>query len=814
MADAWAHGRQIRAEDLLRENPGLSAENSIRLIYEEVCLRREAGQDVQTVDVISRFPEWKEQLEFLLDFDRLLWPLGRSARLPEIGEQLGPYRLASELGRGASGKTYLAVEPSLADRLVVLKVSPLDQEEHLSLARLQHTHIIPLYSEQTFPDRGLRVLCMPYFGGTSLARILEALAPIPPGDRRGRHLLEAVERIQEGRPGPPVASDGPYRRYLDQASYVQAICWIVACMADALNEAHTHGLVHMDVKPSNVLIAGDGLPMLLDFHLARKPIKAGEPVTDRLGGTPNWMAPEQDEAYRAVRSGQPVPRSVDGRADLYALGLLLCEALCGPGSGALGARGSPWRHRNLQVSLGLADITQKCLAKKPADRYRDAVSLADDLRRHLNDLPLRGVVNRSVSERLRKWRRRQPGALARGTAWFFTLAALVVVAFLGNAFYHHRVRQIETDLEDARELHHGHRFPEAVRILNRGIERARTLPAADHLRASLTRQLQLARLGQKATELHRLADLVRFRYGIMPASGEATLNLMRTIGEIWKERDLLLQPEEGWLDDQTQRAIRTDLLELAIVWADLRARLATGEEIALAKREALTILEQAAVICGPSAALNRQRRLLAQALGKPLSGLEPDLPPRSAWEHYDLGRHYLRMGQVEQAAEQFRLAVEAQPQDFWPNFYEGLSAYELGRFDDAAAAFRTCVSLAPTSAECYYNRALAVEALGHSKQAYSDYSRALALDPALALAALNRGILSYKEGRHDDAIADFQRALQSSAGSGKTGRIHYNLALTFLAKGDRSRARQSADAAAACGYLEVNTLLQRLGHDP
>jgi serine/threonine protein kinase len=86
----------------------------------------------------------------------------------------------------------------------------------------------------------------------------------------------------------------------------------------------------MDVKPSNVLIAGDGLPMLLDFHLARKPIKTGERIADRLGGTPGWMAPEQEAALKAVSLGQPVPDPVDLRADLYALGLLLCDALGGP----------------------------------------------------------------------------------------------------------------------------------------------------------------------------------------------------------------------------------------------------------------------------------------------------------------------------------------------------------------------------------------------------------------------------------------------------------------------------------------------------
>ena len=191
----------------------------------------------------------------------------------------------------------------------------------------------------------------------------------------------------------------------------------------------------MDVKPSNVLIAADGLPLLLDFHLARKPIKSGERVADRLGGTPGWMAPEQAAALKAMSLGQPVAEPVNRRADLYSLGLLLCEALCGPGAGIEGAQGKPWQQRNSQVSPGLADIVQKCLAVKPAERYLDAATLADDLRRHLNDLPLRGVANRSFMERWRKWRRRRPSALARGTAWSFTVLALVVAAAFGYAFY-------------------------------------------------------------------------------------------------------------------------------------------------------------------------------------------------------------------------------------------------------------------------------------------------------------------------------------------------------------------------------------------
>src|SRR5262245_11042121 len=101
---------------------------------------------------------------------------------------------------------------------------------------------------------------MPYLGGTSLARVLESLAKVPTDQLQGSHLLEVLGRVQMGPPAPQSSDDGPYRRYLDQAPYVHAICWISACLADALHQAHAHGLIHMDIKPSNVLIASDGQP--------------------------------------------------------------------------------------------------------------------------------------------------------------------------------------------------------------------------------------------------------------------------------------------------------------------------------------------------------------------------------------------------------------------------------------------------------------------------------------------------------------------------------------------------------------------------
>ena len=105
----------------------VDAESAIRLIYEETCLRREAGQSVATAEVVARFPRWGAELRALFECDRLIRSPRGIAHYPEAGEVLGPFLLLAELGRGHSGRTFLASDPSLADRPVVVKVIPDDQ---------------------------------------------------------------------------------------------------------------------------------------------------------------------------------------------------------------------------------------------------------------------------------------------------------------------------------------------------------------------------------------------------------------------------------------------------------------------------------------------------------------------------------------------------------------------------------------------------------------------------------------------------------------------------------------------------------------
>src|SRR5207237_5755791 len=173
----------------------------------------------------------------------------------------------------------------------------------------------------------------------------------------GKDLLAALRAIDPD--GAAGLARGPALGFLEGASVAEAACWVGACLADALQYAHDRGLLHLDLKPSNVLLAADGVPMLLDFHLARPPLRAGDPAPAWLGGTLGYMAPEQMAAIGAVREGAAVPTDLDGRADTFALGVVLGEMLRPDGPDA-----AP-----VPIPVGLADILARCTAADPAGRY-------------------------------------------------------------------------------------------------------------------------------------------------------------------------------------------------------------------------------------------------------------------------------------------------------------------------------------------------------------------------------------------------------------------------------------------------------------
>jgi serine/threonine protein kinase/Tfp pilus assembly protein PilF len=790
MVRRWQVGERPLVEEFLARHPHLTEEPSavVDLLYEEINLRQRYGEEASWSDLVARFPRWEEPLRLLIDCHELLGEEARPPSFPEVGETLGDYLLLAELGRGALGRVFLATQQSLADRLVVLKVVPRDGREHLSLARLQHTHIMPLYAVHDDSARAVRVLCMPYFGSVTLARLREALARLPRPLRTGQDLLHALdEATTAGELGADIPHS-PARNYLARASFVEGMCWIGLCLAEGLHYAHEHGLVHFDVKPSNVLLGCDGQPMLLDFHLAQPPLSAGAPPPDWLGGTPGYMAPEQHAALAAVRSRQPLPAAVGPTADIFSLGALLYEMLGGEAPYRPG-ESLPLHRCNPAVGIGLADVIDKCLAREPGRRYVSAGDLAGDLRNVLAGRPLQGVRNRSLRERWQRWRRRRPYL-----PWLLVIGVVLAsLSLVGVRLWRERLHQAELMLLEGQSHLHQEQYEAAKDLLRHGLSLADGWPGGQDLTRQLNRTLEETRRRQIMYELHALVERLRSLYPFDAVAVPALQKLADSFQAIWEQ----LHQFGVSMDADLEPAARTDLMDLAILGTDLRIRLA-GDRVERAREECLEVLDRAESLLGPSPVLTNERGHLLRLLGRP-DGLPrpsgrpgkaiPSVPaPRTAWEYYALGCSFLRRGELDAAADYLEQAVRLQPEGLWPNFYRGQCCYRQHRYREAVLSFSVCIGASPRVPACWFNRALSCAALGDVEQAVRDYQTAFRLDPSLDVAALNCGILHYEAGQYDAAETVLRSALKAGA---NPATVYFNLSLVFRATHNLSAALDS-----------------------
>jgi tetratricopeptide (TPR) repeat protein len=389
----------------------------------------------------------------------------------------------------------------------------------------------------------------------------------------------------------------------------------------------------------------------------------------------------------------------------------------------------------------------------------------------------------------------------------------------------HELHLAETALREGQTLLDRHDPARAVGTLERGLAAApRVRGAGPVVRALKERlrqargELSQARRRQAAARLANLANAIRLRHaGPRPAQAELR-KLEQACRALWETRgkipDLALDGRQ-----EIDRQVATDLLDVALIWADTRVQLANskGPKRRQALRGALRILADAERLFGPKHVLYRQRQAYAQALG--LDDLAHTaarhaarVPPRTTWDYHAVGRSLYEADRFAEADGLFRKAVALDPRGFWPNFYQGLCAYRLGQCAEAVGAFRACISLSPHTAQAYYNRALAYTDLGQADRALQDYDHALELDPDLAPAALNRGILHYHRKEYAAALADLRYALGKG---GDPAVIHYNLALVYLGQGDRGAALASLRRAlqAEPRHAEARAVQERLGKE-
>ena len=220
---------------------------------------------------------------------------------PQPGDDIGPFLLFRELGRGGFARVYLAGQADLENRLVVVKLSTRSTREPWLLARVRHAHIVEILSHAVVDDGAFQLICMPFMGGATLSAVLVHRRQVPCARPLPGELLRVLDLVSAPEYSG-ASTKRPAREILGALPDAHAFAWITARLADALDHAFCRGVAHGDVKPSNILMTADGNPMLLDFNLAQDwSLTADGRALEEVGGTLAYMAPER---LRAIVSGR------------------------------------------------------------------------------------------------------------------------------------------------------------------------------------------------------------------------------------------------------------------------------------------------------------------------------------------------------------------------------------------------------------------------------------------------------------------------------------------------------------------------------
>jgi WD40 repeat protein/serine/threonine protein kinase len=459
-------------------------------LVDEIAKKVQAGVAVDVGAYLAAHPQHADRLRQLLPAVELLAELGHSASAGEASvppggsgfdlEQgrLGDFRILREVGRGGMGVVYEAEQISLGRR-VALKVLPfaaaLDpkqlqrfKNEAQAAAHLQHPHIVPVHSVGC--ERGVHFYAMQFIDGHTLAAVIHELRRltrpqvIDQADSAGA-ASGLAENFASGRwepnsrvdpqatgdyaPVSPLRECSPTEvtmpvaalsteRSTASAAFFRTVANLGVQAAEALEHAHQFGIIHRDIKPANLLVewrAGGVNPPVLwitDFGLAHCQSQPGLTMTGDLVGTLRYMSPEQALAKRVA---------VDARTDVYSLGATLYELLTlEPAYNGRNreevlrqiAFEEPRLPRRLRkvVPAELETVVLKAMAKSPEERYGSAQELADDLKRFLEDKPIK-ARRPSLRQRALKWSRRHKAVVrAAMVVWVLAVAALAVVALV------------------------------------------------------------------------------------------------------------------------------------------------------------------------------------------------------------------------------------------------------------------------------------------------------------------------------------------------------------------------------------------------
>jgi len=448
--------------------------------------------------------ELRDLLPALVELERGMAPEGESTLVPDRGvrsphaappRQLGDYLLLREVGRGGMGVVYEAVQRSLG-RHVALKLLPAGgladptrlerfRLEARAAARLHHGNIVPVFG--VGEQGGVHYYAMQYIRGQTLDAVIDELRRL----RGGLPRAAAAERSDtpgtanplartaafsllsdrfefpaaddDGSGGPTSSPSGPRATSPSAAdesvggggsrgpelsgtsggyAYYRSVGRVGLQAAEALAYAHGQGVLHRDVKPSNLMLDAAGTVWVADFGLAKAGESDGLTQTGDIVGTLRYMAPERFDGRG------------DARSDVYGLGATLYELLTlrpmfdEPDRVRLidrVLRDAPPlpRKADPHIPRDLETVVLKATARDPSARYGSAAEMAEDLRRFLSDRPV--LARRaSAAERLARWSRRNPAVATLSAA----VAVLLLALSAWSAYYAAQQERIAGERKD------------------------------------------------------------------------------------------------------------------------------------------------------------------------------------------------------------------------------------------------------------------------------------------------------------------------------------------------------------------------------
>ena len=355
----------------------------------------------------------------------------------EVGQRIDDFDLLTTLGSGAFARVFLARQRSM-QRLVAVKVSADHGTEPQTLAQLDHDYIVRIFDQRRLSRRGLKLLYMQFLPGGTLLSVLKWVRATPVEQRSGKILLEAIDAAMEEK-GEIRPTDSSVRAELASLTWPETVAWLGLRLADALNYADDHGVLHRDVKPANILLTAEGVPKLADFNISFARNIAGTSPVAYFGGSLSYMSPEQLEACHPDRAAHAA--DLDTRSDIYSLGVVLWELLTGVkpfgSEGVSRGAGAPMsgdtttldsmierRHEGIapeafadlpaDCPATLRRVLATCMAPDREDRWSTGTELAQQL-----DLCLDARARNLVDPPPNSWRLR----LRR---WILPIAALAI----------------------------------------------------------------------------------------------------------------------------------------------------------------------------------------------------------------------------------------------------------------------------------------------------------------------------------------------------------------------------------------------------